>query len=74
MPKDYSNREIDTKHEAIMEKLKAIHEQTTLTNGRVTDLEKETAIIKGWISLVKGMGLAVTSSGLVILLIKQFAK
>lgn len=48
MPNDYSNRELDSKFEQIMEILHRIETQVMKTNGRVTALElwKEGVIAK----------------------------
>lgn len=37
----YSNREQDARHEQLVRLLNEIKEQTTKTNGRVTDLERK---------------------------------
>lgn len=48
----YRNREIDQRHEQIMERLDSIHDQVEETNGRVSELEKWRNRIVGAIAVI----------------------
>lgn len=48
----YKNREIDEKHNQIMEKLDSIQTQVELTNGRVSNLENWRNRIVGAIAVL----------------------
>lgn len=61
MEGDFTNREITTMFEEVKTILKRIEEQTTKTNGRVTELEKINEKKEGAFSIVRYLAIFVIS-------------